>query len=166
MEQLFEDEVIINKVHTIKNQEAETIYNVNGNVRIYQENKSKGNKLLLNKYLQMDYSSSLDKNFNEKKTIIRTQIISEIRQLLKIESKLLLHGNPGVGKSFLVSEIKKEYASIYISVKNKSTKEIYLYLLSKLLTKAEIENIELIDIEDIKSELEINMINKNKLFII
>lgn len=165
MEQLFEDEVIINKVHTIKNQEAETIYNVNGNVRIYQENKSKGNKLLLNKYLQMDSSSSLDKNYNEKKTIIRTQIISEIRQLLKIESKLLLHGNPGVGKSFLVSEIKKEYKSIYISVKNKSTKEIYLYLLSKLLTKAEIENIELIDIEDIKSELEINMINKNKLFI-
>lgn len=165
MKQLFEDEVIINKVHTIKKQEAETIYNVTGSVRIYQENKSKGNKLLLNKYLQMDYSSSLDKNFNEKKTIIRTQIISEIQQLLKIERKLLLYGNPGVGKSFLVSEIKKEYDSIYISVKNKSTKEIYLYLLSKLLTKAEIENKELIDIEDIKSELEINMINKNKLFI-
>ncbi len=58
MKQLFEDEVIINKVHTIKKQEAETIYNVTGSVRIYQENKSKGNKLLLNKYLQMDYSSS------------------------------------------------------------------------------------------------------------
>ena len=165
MEQLFENEIMVNKVHTIKNQEAETIYNVTGNVGIYQENKSKLNKQLLNKYLQMNLSSSLDKNFNEKKTIIRTQIISEIRQLLKIESKLLLYGNPGVGKSFIVSEIKKEYESIYISTKDRSTKEIYLYLISKLLTKDEIENKELIDIEDIKSELEISMINKKKLFI-
>lgn len=164
MSQLFKDITVINKERIIEKQEAKTIYNINGDL-IYQNNKARGNKNLLNKYLKIDYSVSLDKNFNKKETIVRNQTLAEIQKILKTENCLLLYGNPGIGKTFLVSEIKKNYNSIYISVKNKSEKEIYLYLISKFLSKEEIESKELIDIEDIKVELEISMSDKETLLI-
>ena len=159
------EEKIVNKECKIEKQEAETIYNINGNLKIYNENRGLDNKNLLKKYSALDYGFFLEKSYSEKKVIIRTRVLLEIQRILENTQILLLYGDPGVGKSFLVSEIKKNYETIYISIKAKSEKEICLYLLSKLLIEEEIESKELISIEDIRSELEINLINNKKLFI-
>lgn len=149
----------------IGKQEAETIINVNGSLYNIRENKILDNKNLLKKYYQLDYGAFLEKNCKNKKTIIREDVLSDIYEKLEKVEILLLYGNPGVGKSFIASEIKKNYETIYISVNKKSEKEIYLYLISKFLTKEEIENKNLISIEDIKTELELNMMDREKLFI-
>jgi len=65
----------------------------------------------------------------------RPRVIEALLKMLEDENKLLLQGDPGLGKTFLLGKIGKDPNSIYISLLDKSPLQVFSYLTNKLLIK-------------------------------
>lgn len=143
---------------------ARDIYNIEGNVEVFHD-LEKENRIFLKQLRKFDYSKQLEENYYSKKIIKRDILIEDIIEILKEENKVLIYGKPGIGKSIILKQIEEKYDSIYVSFNSTSEKKVLLYLLSKILSDEEIENMKLLTLENILSEFEIILQSTKKLFI-
>ncbi len=141
------------------------IYNVNGDLIINQD-LEKENLNFLKKMKRIDYNYYLNNSFQKKNTINRDNLIKRVSELLKVNNNLLIYGKPGIGKSFLLSEIGKNEDGIYVSFKLETEKKILLYLLSKILPEEEVNNLKVLTMDDILLEFEIALQFSKRVFIL
>lgn len=141
----------------IQSQHAEQIYNVNGNMYL-QDSPEVQEFLTIEKQKELEERNSLDylemfvSDFDTKKLISRESLTEDINRLLKENSQLILHGEPGIGKSTLAYQISKaENHVIYISLKNKSFLSALSYLINKVRA---MNNDSLLEIKSLEEGLE------------
>lgn len=143
---------------------ARDIYNVGGDMKVVHDAEEE-NRIFLKQLSRIDYSKQLKDDYNSKKIIKRDALIKNIIGILEEDNKVLIHGKPGIGKSIILKQIEEKYDSIYVSFNSTSEKKVLLYLLSKILSDEEIENIKLLTLENILNEFEIILQSTKKLFI-
>ena len=156
----------------IEEQNAEIIYNVAGNMELHSSpevvallKKEKQDKLReLNSFAYFDI---LSKEFENKKLISRDFEIEKIETLLKEKKQILLHGDPGIGKTTFIYQISKKVdAPVYISVKGKSSVSIISYLVNKIRLSNNEELIELKNVEEAFEWLQVCLQKSKQFFII
>lgn len=139
----------------IESQNANTIYNIGGNlinespevVLMLKAEKQKK----LNELHSISYFDSLKFEYSEKKIINREQEILNIREELKGKSQLLIYGEPGLGKTTLLYQLFKDLEKvIFLSVKDKSPLSIISYLTNKI---RQVEGNELMEFQDLGDAL-------------
>lgn len=62
----------------------------------------------------------------------RPEMLSKIEKVLKSDKKILLFGEPGCGKTFLLGKIGMRKNGIYISIRGKTSLHVYTYLTNHL----------------------------------
>ncbi|MBS7835128.1 tetratricopeptide repeat protein [Wohlfahrtiimonas chitiniclastica] len=141
----------------IQSQHAEKIYNVNGN--LYLQDSSEVQEFLriekqkeLAERNSLDYFRMLVSDFDAKKLITRESLVEDINRFLEESGQVILYGEPGIGKSTLAYQISNTTDKvIYISLKNKSSLSVLLYLINKVRG---INNDSLLEITNLEEALE------------
>lgn len=90
---------------------------------------------LLEPQKRINYLDSLTEKIGKQGFIGRTNTLSEIENALVMNKKLLLYGEPGCGKTFLLGKIGKKLNGIYVSIYEKTPLEVYAYLTNSLRTQ-------------------------------
>ncbi|PEA54967.1 hypothetical protein CON64_09770 [Bacillus pseudomycoides] len=154
---------------TIVQRAERDIYNANGNIEIYYLNENKemiipekrlGNKPVINYYEQL-----LNK-YSTKKLLIREKYKNEIEQVLEEVNEVLVYGEPGVGKTAILTQISGATGFIYLSLNRFSTLGSILYLVNAIRNKRNAESLDCGDIEEAISALEQELVGTNLLFLI
>lgn len=111
------------------------INNVQGNQYIINNPifKSLGgeasNEFVLQKVENINYFEELKERLEEKKLVTRNTVIQDIKDIMINVESLLVYGEPGIGKTTLVGELSLSNNIIYISLRNRSIKEVLGYLI-------------------------------------
>lgn len=122
----------------IKNQNAETIYNINGDMHLHSspevaELLNKDKQANLRELYEISFWDVLLKEYSGKKIIARNDELLRIREKLENTQQLILYGEPGLGKTTMLVQLAKELNNvIYISVKGKTPISIISYLTNKI----------------------------------
>ena len=112
------------------------INNVQGNQYIINNptfkvsNEEGSEEFVLEKIERINYLDELRERLSEKRLINRAKIVEEIKELLDKLDSLLIYGGPGIGKTTLVAGIEVSREIIYISLRDRSIKEVLEYLIS------------------------------------
>lgn len=77
----------------------------------------------------------LEEEIGNKKIINRDSLISTIQQRISNYKILVLVGDPGVGKTYLLGNIGKQLNAIYVSLRNKTIQQVFSYLASHLAVR-------------------------------
>ncbi|MDA2514896.1 tetratricopeptide repeat protein [Bacillus cereus] len=136
------------------------VYYLNENKEIIIPEKRLGNKPVINYYEQL-----LTK-YSTKKLLIRDKYKNEIEQVLEEVNEVLVYGEPGVGKTAILTQISGATEFIYLSLNRFSTLGSILYLVNSIRNKRKIESLECGDIEEAISALEQELVGTNLLFLI
>jgi len=91
---------------------------------------------LLEPQKRINYLDSLTEKIGKQGFIGRTNTLSEIENALVMNKRLLLYGEPGCGKTFLIGKIGKKLNGIYVSIYEKTPLEVYAYLTNSLRTQS------------------------------
>lgn len=83
----------------------------------------------LQKVENVNYFDELKERLNEKKLVTRSTILQDIKDIMINVESLLVYGEPGIGKTTLVGELSLNNKIIYISLRNRSIKEVFEYLI-------------------------------------
>lgn len=78
----------------------------------------------------VDYWNIIQENVDLDKLVMRVSILEEIKAVLASSNSLLIHGEPGIGKTTLVSGINVTNRVIYISLKEKTIEDVFMYLIN------------------------------------
>jgi tetratricopeptide (TPR) repeat protein len=90
---------------------------------------------LLEPQRRINYLDSLTEKIEKQGFVGRDNILSEIEGALVVNKRLLLVGEPGCGKTFLLGKIGKKLNGIYVSIRDKTPLEVYAYLTNCLRTQ-------------------------------
>lgn len=82
-----------------------------------------------------NYLHILENEIDNKKIINRDSLIFTIQQQISNYKILVLVGDPGVGKTYLLGNIGKQLNAIYVSLRNKTTQQVCSYLASHLAVR-------------------------------
>ncbi|MGA4501067.1 tetratricopeptide repeat protein [Bacillus bombysepticus] len=154
---------------TIVQQAERDIYNANRDLHIYYLNEHKemiipekrlGNKPVINYYEQL-----LNK-YSKKKLLMREKYKNEIEQVLEDVDEVLVYGEPGVGKTTILTQISRDTECIYLSLNRFSTIESILYLVNVIRNKENKESFDCGNIGDVISILEQELVGTTLLFLI
>lgn len=154
----------------VQNSERD-IYNVLGNLTVNQYYLDDKNDIFLKvKDIEVtkpiNYFNQLREKFMGKNILIRKNYIDDINKILEDESEVLLFGEPGVGKTTIITQISEGKDSIYISLKRFSTLKSILYLINSIRFNKNLDLIHCENIEDALSYLEQELVNSNIIFIV
>jgi len=109
-----------------------------------------------------NYLKRIQEEMAKFKYIERPRMLSSIEKTIESEHKILLIGEPGSGKTFLLGKLGIKKSGIYISIRDKSPLEVYSYLTNKLRIETG-KALEKFTIkEDAKLDLEIALQNSKK----
>jgi DNA replication protein DnaC len=86
---------------------------------------------VLTEDVTVNYFDSVKNNIDKCGFVGRSGILSEIQNILESESKILLFGEPGCGKTFLLGKIGEKTDCVYISIRDKTPLYIYTYLTNR-----------------------------------
>ena len=86
-------------------------------------------KFVLQKIENVNYFDELKERLEEKKLVVRNKVLQDIKNIMNNVESLLVYGEPGIGKTTLVGELSLSYKIIYISLRNRSIKEVFGYLI-------------------------------------
>lgn len=156
----------------ILSQNAHTIYNIDGDLRLEHSSETvellrkKQQKELSNIY-NTSYIDLIRKDLANKKLVTRTQEISIIEKLHNELNQFIIYGIPGIGKTVLINQFTENNNNvIYISVKNKSPLSIFSYLINKIRGCNKEDLLELKNLELAKNILQAELQKTDYLFII
>lgn len=79
-----------------------------------------------------NYLHVLENEIDKKKIVNRDTMISTIKEKVGNHKILVLVGDPGVGKTYLLGSIGQQLNAIYVSLRNKTTQQVCFYLTSHL----------------------------------
>lgn len=79
-----------------------------------------------------NYLHALENEIDSKKLVDRDTIISAIKEKIDSHKILVIVGDPGVGKTYLLGSIGRQLNAIYVSLRNKTTQQVCSYLSSHL----------------------------------
>ncbi len=82
-----------------------------------------------------NYLHVLENEINDKKIVNRDTLISTVKEKLGKHKILVLIGDPGVGKTYLIGSIGQQLDAIYVSLRNKTTQQVCSYLASHLAVR-------------------------------
>lgn len=156
----------------IKTQNAETIYNVAGNMQLHNspevvEILKKDKQEKLKEINSISYFDILTKEFSKKKLIERESEIKDIKKRLDETRQLILFGEPGLGKTTTLFQLSKGLESlVYISVKSKSPISILAYLINKIRLFNGDDLIEIKDVDEAVEWLQTSLQKSKHCFII
>ncbi|MDI1235076.1 MAG: NB-ARC domain-containing protein [bacterium] len=156
----------------IENQNAETIYNVAGSMHLHNSpevvallNKDKQEKL--KELNSISFFEILSKEYSERTLIEREAEIIEIKKRLDETHQLILHGEPGLGKTTTLFQLAKKLENlVYISVKSKSPVSVLSYLINKIRLSNGDDLIEIKDIDEAFEWLQSSLQKSKQCFII
>ncbi|MBF4692245.1 tetratricopeptide repeat protein [Fusibacter ferrireducens] len=78
---------------------------------------------------KVDYLRILKEYCSEKKIISRESVVRDIYNALDGDSEMLIYGEPGIGKTIILSELAKDQDAVYISLRDKSLNRVVKYLI-------------------------------------
>jgi tetratricopeptide (TPR) repeat protein len=81
------------------------------------------------------YLDALRSEMEARALIGRDVPAAEVQQRLDGAGKLLLEGEPGVGKTFLLGELGRDPSTIYVPLRNKTTQQVCSYLATHLAAR-------------------------------
>lgn len=156
----------------IETQNAEIIYNVAGNMHLHNSpevvallNQSKQEKL--REINSISFFEILSKEFSEKKLIERNIELEEIEKRLGKHRQLILHGEPGLGKTTTLFQLSRRLDNIiYISAKSKSPISVLSYLVNKIRLSTGDDLLELKDVDEACEWLQASLQKSKHCFII
>ncbi|MDO5655760.1 MAG: tetratricopeptide repeat protein [Flavobacteriaceae bacterium] len=156
----------------IETQNAETIYNVAGNMHLHNSpevvallNQSKQEKL--REINSISFFEILSKEFSEKKLIERNIELEEIEKRLGEHRQLILHGEPGLGKTTTLFQLSRRLENlVYISAKSKSPISVLSYLVNKIRLSTGDDLLELKDVDEACEWLQASLQKSKHCFII
>ena len=142
----------------LKEQHADTIYNVQGGLHLHNSpeviaelNRQKQEQL--RQISSVSFLSLLSKEFSDKQLIERSYIHDYIRNALNETGQLLLHGEPGIGKTTTLYQFIASFDNVvYISVKDKSPISVISYLINKIRIN---NHKDLVEITDVNQGIEL-----------
>ena len=79
-----------------------------------------------------DYLRELLSEIERHGLVKRTSFLGEVQGHLAVNSMILLVGEPGIGKTYLLGTLGAELGAIYISLRNKTTQQACAYLANQL----------------------------------
>ncbi|WP_438512159.1 tetratricopeptide repeat protein [Clostridium chrysemydis] len=91
-------------------------------------NEEDNNGFVLEKIESINYFDELKERLNEKRLVSRASV-EEIKTLMTNSDRLLVYGEPGIGKTTIVRELEVSNKIIYISLKDRSIREVLEYLI-------------------------------------
>ncbi len=156
----------------IESQNAETIYNVAGSMHLHNSpevvailNKDKQDKL--KELNSISFFEILSKEYSERNLIERKIEITKIKERLDKTHQLILHGEPGLGKTTTLFQLSKKLENlVYISVKGKSPISVVTYLINKIRLSNGDELLEIKDIDEAFEWLQSSLQKSKQCFII
>lgn len=81
------------------------------------------------------YLSVLQAEINSKAIIQRSGLIEDCENALDKHIRIVLTGAPGVGKTYLLGEVGAKRNAVYISLRGKSTQQVFSYLANQLAAR-------------------------------
>lgn len=156
----------------IESQNAETIYNVGGSMHLHNSpevvailNKDKQDKL--KELNSISFFEILSKEYSERNLIEREIEITKIKERLDKTYQLILHGEPGLGKTTTLFQLSKKLENlVYISVKGKSPISVVTYLINKIRLSNGDDLLEIKDIDEAFEWLQSSLQKSKQCFII
>lgn len=113
------------------------INNVAGNQNIFNFNNAVfkvdeklNNAITLEKIPYVNYWEVLKNSIISKKIITRNYITKEINTALEKFKSILIYGEPGIGKTTLITNIEFKNKVIYISLKDRTLEDVFLYVIN------------------------------------
>jgi tetratricopeptide (TPR) repeat protein len=79
-----------------------------------------------------DYLEDLNSEIRQRGIVQRVHLISELKSSIAINKSLVVNGDPGIGKTFLVGTVGEELDGIYISLRNRTPQQVCSYLANRL----------------------------------
>lgn len=156
----------------IESQNAETIYNVAGNMHLHNSpevvallNKDKQEKL--KELNSISFFEILSKEYSEKNLIEREDEINKMKKRLDETLQIILHGEPGLGKTTTLFQLSNKLENlVYISVKSKSPISVVSYLINKIRLSNGDDLLEIKDIDEAFEWLQTSLQKSKQCFII
>lgn len=84
------------------------------------------------KFVLPDYLTDLKSEIQERGYIQRLDLSSKIKNKIENNNSLVIYGNPGIGKTFLLGQLGTQIDAIYISLRNKTSQQVCSYLANRL----------------------------------
>lgn len=109
---------------------------------------------------KVDYLKILKEYCNGKNIVTRDTVVEDLLRTLGGENEILIFGEPGIGKTIILSELSKDRDAVYISLRDRSINRVMKYLINSIEIAYEYNN------EEIISVLETLLQTSNKLFLI
>lgn len=81
------------------------------------------------------YLDALRSEMDARVLIRRDRLVTEVQEHLQAASKLLLEGDPGIGKTFLLGELAADPDTVYVPLRNKTTQQVCSYLTTHLAVR-------------------------------
>lgn len=121
----------------IREQHADNIYNIQGGMHLHQSEEvaallNRQKQAELRSLTSIEFLDVLKGEYAKQKLISREYLLEEIRAKLESSQQLLLHGDPGIGKTTLLYQFIQANEVVYISVKEKPSINVFFYLINKV----------------------------------
>jgi Domain of unknown function (DUF4062) len=81
------------------------------------------------------YLQSLQNELRQRGFITREHLLNDFKTALGETKRLVIAGDPGIGKTFLLAAVGEELNAIYISLRNKTTQQVCSHLANHLMVR-------------------------------
>jgi tetratricopeptide (TPR) repeat protein len=116
---------------------------------------------LLKPHTKVNYLDRLSEVIAQQGLVARAAMLSEVENALDVGKRLLLVGEPGCGKTFLLGKLGVKLNGIYVSIRDKTPLEVYAYVTNCLRTQNGQSPQKFTSNEDAKTDLE-NLLQTSK----
>lgn len=79
-----------------------------------------------------DYLEELNSEIRERGIVRRIHLLSELKNSIANNKSTVIHGDPGIGKTYLTGVVGEELDGVYISIRNKTPQQVFSYLANRL----------------------------------
>jgi tetratricopeptide (TPR) repeat protein len=81
------------------------------------------------------YLKSVVEDLTQQGVINRKKLEKELLEIIKDKKQIAIYGNPGTGKTFILGKIGENINAIYISLRNKTSQQVFSHLASHLMIR-------------------------------
>lgn len=113
-----------------------------------------------------DYLQSLHSEMEQSGFVERGAFLQMIQEKLMVNTKMLLVGDPGIGKTYLLGLLGKGINAIYISLRNKTTQQVCAYLANHLTQRRNQRAQNLFSEDEARSTLQQELANSRAILLI
>ncbi|HYP41597.1 MAG TPA: DUF4062 domain-containing protein, partial [Chloroflexia bacterium] len=81
------------------------------------------------------YLATLQEDMSSKNLVPRDDLVQQIQAQLVAQGRLLIVGAPGIGKTYLLGMLGAQLDAVYVSLRNRSTQQVFSNLANHLMVK-------------------------------